>query len=505
MLSKSKYCRFVECPRKLWLTVNRPELALEDSSALGRMSKGNDIGDMAMGYFGDFTEVTVTREDGSPDLSAMISKTNELIAQGCEIICEASFSYKGDYCAVDILRREGDGYAIYEVKSSTKEKEIYLVDVAYQRYILEHCGINVTGCYLMVIDNSYVFDGRLDLRGLFKVIDVSEDILPFYANVEGDLAAAHSLLDDPVEPIYGVGKHCLGDNCCFSQHCLAHLPRPSVFDLHGITASRKLELYEQGIVRLEDVATVIDREARTKKRGVINLRKALMQIDHELNDRGTYFDIKGIKKFLDTLFFPLYFLDFEAMQLAVPKFIGTRPYEEIPFQYSLHRIEEEGGEITHTEFLAEPNTDPRRAIAQRLCEDIPTNACVIVYSKGFENSRLRYLADMFPDLSEHLLAIVENVRDIRRPFDARLCYNRAMHGLTSVKIVLPALFPDDPSLDYHGLDGIHNGTDAMSAYPTMLDLPPEEQTALREALLRYCELDTLATVKLWQVLRGAVE
>ena len=175
MLSKSKYCSFVQCPKNLWLGVNKPELAVKDPSAESRMEEGNVIGDLAMQLFGDFVEVTAYKEDGKLDLSRMIGRTKALIMHEQPVICEASFSYNGDYCAVDILKREGDGYAIYEVKSSTGSKDVYITDISYQKYILEHSSVNVVGTYLVCINSDYVFDGELRLGELFEVVDVADE------------------------------------------------------------------------------------------------------------------------------------------------------------------------------------------------------------------------------------------------------------------------------------------------------------------------------------------
>ena len=170
-LSKSKYCALWQCPKMLWLRKYKPELAEVDSHTLSIMETGNAVGDLAMGLFGDFTEVTVYT-DGEIDLPAMMRRTQEEIAKDTPVICEASFEWNGLYCAVDILRREDDGWAIYEVKSSTSDdKAVYIADVAYQKFVLEHCGVKVTGTYLVVLNRDYIFDGTLDLQ-LFKVTDV---------------------------------------------------------------------------------------------------------------------------------------------------------------------------------------------------------------------------------------------------------------------------------------------------------------------------------------------
>lgn len=163
------------------------------------------------------------------------------------------------------------------------------------------------------------------------------------------------------------------------------------------------------------------------------------------------------------------------MQPVIPKYIGPKPYAQIPFQYSLHYIETEGGELKHREFLAESGTDPRRKLAEQLCADIPMNVCVTAYNKAFECTRLKELAEAFPNLAEHLLNIRDNIVDLLVPFQSGYYYNRAMGGSFSIKSVLPAIFPDDPELDYHNLEGVHNGGEAMTIFPKIQFMTPEEK------------------------------
>lgn len=491
MLSKSKYCAFVQCPKNLWLKTYKPELAAPNSSLDARMESGNEIGDLAMQLFGDFVEVTVKKPDGRMDLSEMISRTNDLILQGQPVICEASFSYNGNYCAVDILKRENNGYAIYEVKSSTHASHIYAVDIAYQKYVLENCGINVTGTYLVCINSNYVFDGTLKLDSFFKIIDMSSEVEDEYQYVESNVNAANDIMDDPIEPLYGLSESCNTPYpCAFWEHCASHLPTPSVFDLYRFGFKNEIEYYKKGIVSYDDLEHDV----------VMRNRIRSLQIKHELYDLGTYTDKKGIKKFLDTLTFPLYFLDFETIQPIIPEFVGTRPYAQIPFQYSLHYLESPKGELKHKEFLAVSGEDPRRAIAEQLCADIPKNVCVLAYNKGFECGRIKELAAYFPDLADHLMNIEGNIKDLIDPFRAGYYYNRAMGGSFSIKSVLPAIYPNDPALDYHNLEGVHHGGEAMELFPKIKDMPPEEQAVARHNLLKYCELDTYAMVKVWEEL-----
>lgn len=494
MLSKSKYCYFVQCPKNLWLHTYKPHEADENLTLQERMDTGNEIGDLAMQLFGDFIEVTAYTDNGKIDISAMISKTNQLILEKYPVICEASFSYNGNYCAVDILKREGNGYAIYEVKSSTHANHIYTVDIAYQKYVLENCGINVTGTYLVCINNDYLFDGSLRLDEFFKIIDLSTEVAKEYPQVEGNILAANDIINDPIEPIYNLSTGCHSPyDCAFWKYCTAHLPSPSVFDVYGIGFSfaKKLDYYNKGIYSFE---------ALSADKAIMKNHIRSLQITHEIKSLDAYIDKEGIREFLKELTFPLYFLDFETMQLVIPQFVGTSPYEQIPFQYSLHYLETPNGELKHTEFLGISGEDPRRAIAEQLCRDIPKDVCVLAYNKSFECSRIHKLAEEIPDLAEHLLNIEKNIKDLIIPFRTGNYYTRAMAGSFSIKSVLPALYPDDPSLDYHNLEGVHNGSEAMELFPRIKYLPPEEQDTARANLLKYCELDTYAMVKVWEAL-----
>ena len=215
-----------------------------------------------------------------------------------------------------------------------------------------------------------------------------------------------------------------------------------------------------------------------------------------------HIDREAIRKFTQQLSYPLYFLDFETMQVVIPQYPGTKPYQQITFQYSLHYFEYEGGPLLHKEFLGVSGEDPRRALAKQLCEDIPMNVCVTAYNKAFECTRLKELAESFPDLANHLLNIRDHIVDLWNPFKAGHYYVPEMGGSTSIKYVLPALWPNEPSLNYHNLDELcQNGGDAMTIFPQIKDMELSEQEAARKALLEYCCLDTYAMVKVWERLK----
>lgn len=495
-LSKSKYCALWQCPKMLWLKKYKPEEERPDGSAISAMETGAAVGALARKLFGSYVDVTAY--DGEQiDLPAMLRRTQEELAKETPVICEASFAENGLYCAVDILCKVEDGWAIYEVKSGTSDdKAIYIADVAYQKYVLEQCGLHVSGTYLVVLNRDYVFDGTLELQQLFKITDVGFAVAFEQDNVAINARAAAELLKSSAEPKIDLSVHCQKPyKCAFWNYCTRHVPSPSVFDLYRLNFKKKLMYYYQGMSSFPALLGCPD----------ITNEKQLRQIEYALEDKGTYVDKPAIRDFLRQLRYPLYFLDFETMQPAIPQYVGTRPYAQIPFQYSLHYIEQEGGVLKHKEFLARSGTDPRRALAEQLCEDIPMNVCTTAYNKAFECTRLAELAEQFPDLAAHLLNIRDNIVDLLVPFQSGHYYNRAMGGSFSIKSVLPAIFPDDPSLDYHNLEGVHNGSEAMSIFPKIKDMPPEEQEKARHDLLKYCELDTYAMVKVWQALCHAAE
>ena len=506
-LSKSRYTLYCQCPKALWLRIYKPDVAIIDASTEARFEKGNEVGDLAMGLFGSYVDVTTQMEDGSLDPRAMVEKTKQEMEKGTDIICEASFTCKGHYCAVDILRKSKNGWAIYEVKSTSfpeyegnqTKLEKYVPDIAYQKWVLMQCGIHVTDTFLVCLNSDYVRQGDLDLQQLFVTIDLRELVENELLKVPTRVSHAMKMLEDKNEPDIDLSEHCMKPyGCAFFEYCKHQhgVPNdePTVFDLYRMNFSKKMEHYHAGCILFSDV------------RNVKLSDKQQMQVECTLN-QTEHLNKKGIRKFLEKLTYPLYFLDFETMQDAIPQFDGTKPYQQITFQYSLHIKKSETAEYIHREFLAPSDgNDPRRPLAEQLCRDIPKDVCTLAYNKEFECGRIRELATLYPDLSDHLLNIRDHIVDLIVPFRAGDYYVPAMGGSFSIKSVLPALFPDEPSLDYHNLDErCQNGGHAMTIFPRIQFMEPDEAAASREALLRYCELDTWAMVKVWERLEQQVK
>ncbi|WP_245534719.1 DUF2779 domain-containing protein [Treponema primitia] len=456
----------------------------------GILNTGNEIGDLAMGYFGTFSEVPY-----NADKFLMIDDTKKLLEQKTKVITEASFSYEGNFCSVDILHLVKDSFEIIEVKSSTGINPIYYDDMAFQYYVLSGCGLKVKKISLMHINNQYIRQGKLDLKKLFTVEDCTNEVLAKQKDIGNQIAALKKTAEQKEEPDIDIGPHCSDPyECGYSGYCWKHIPEQSIFSIARLAGKTKFDYYNQGIISFDDVL----------KNNISLSEKQQRQVESEARSLDPTINKKEIKSFLKTLTFPLYFLDFETFMPALPPFDGCWPYMQIPFQYSLHILKSPDTEAEHHEFLAKEGTDPRRPLAEALCKDIPRKVCTLAYNSGFEKRVIKDLADLFPDLSNHLLDIQSHIKDLMTPFQSHAYYRREFQGSYSIKTVLPGLFPDDPELDYHNLELIQNGGEAMTAFPGLEKKRPEEITEIRQSLLAYCRLDTLAMVKIWGYLKELV-
>jgi len=487
-LSKTKYCNGIQCKKMLWLDKYKKE-EKEEINNESILENGKIVHEVARNLFEEHILI-----EYNEDLDVMISKTNELLKNKNIVIAEATLKYNDNYCSIDILKKSDNEYEIYEVKSSTKEKYIYIKDVSYQLYVLNNIGLNVKKCYLVYLNNEYVKEGDLDLNKLFVKKDITKEVYDLQEEVQENIYRINEYMKQTSVPEDDIDKKCFNPYPCpFFKYCTKSLPENNIFNIAGMYTSEKINYYKQGIYEYESLL----------KENIKDIYK--QQIIHELENKEDYIDIKSIERFLNTLHYPLYFLDFETYQMPIPKYDGVKPYMQIPFQYSLHYIEKEDGTLLHKEFLAEPGIDPRRKLAENLVNDIPEDVCVIAYNMSFEKTVIKHLANMYPDLSSHLMNIHDNIKDLMIPFKNRFYYSKDMHGSYSIKYVLPALFPDDESLNYHNLDLIHNGSDAMSYFATLEEKTKEEQQYIRERLLKYCELDTYAMVKIYEKLIDIVK
>ena len=484
-LSKSSYCKGVQCEKILWLNKHKPECSLTDSNE-STFKTGKDVGEAAKGLFGDYEDVPYDE-----NLSVRIEKTKKLLLNKPNIITEASFTYDNNFCSVDILKNDLDGVEIYEVKSSTKIKDVYIDDASYQYFVLSNLGLNVKKVCIVYINNEYIRGKELDIEQLFNVEDITDIAIEKQSEIRNKIDFINDFMnehDKDNEPDSKIGKFCFEPySCSFWNYCTKDLPTPNVFDIRGMQKRTKFKKYSEGKISFNDLENE-------------NINpKYLEQIDFELNDREAKINKEAIKDILDSLKYPLYFIDYESCQYAIPEYEKTKPYQQIPFQYSLHIIKEENAPLEHKEFLADVNDDnPIRTFAESMIKDMPENGSVIVYNKTFEASRNKEIGEMYPDLKSEMERINENIVDLMVPFKNRDYYTKEMKGSYSIKYVLPALYPDHPELDYTELSLIHKGDEASNAFLSLKDKSLEEQKEIRKALLEYCKLDTYAMVKIWE-------
>ena len=474
----------------LWLYKYKPEEQEEiDNQAV--FDNGNAVHEVARKLFGDDINIAFNE-----DLNCMIKDTEKALENENAIITEASFVYENNFCSVDILKKEKNNYEIYEVKSSTHLKDIYINDASYQYYVLTSLGLNVTKCYVVILNKDYVLKGNLDLNELFIKNDITNDAIVKLDEVKKNIFDINEYMKQTDEPDDDIGKQCFDPyDCPFFKYCTRSLVSPNVFDIGWNTRfDKKLEMYYKGKISYSDILSS----------GGLN-PKADTQMNYELYNLEPKINKDNIEALLNTFAYPLYFLDFESYQVPIPTIEGTKPYQQICFQYSLHYYLEENGELFHKEYLSHDYENPMYGLCKQLCEDIPMDSCVLVYNQSFEISRLKEMANLFPEFREHLLNIVSNIKDLLPPFKNQDYYVKEMGGSASIKSVLPALFPDDKSLDYHNLEQVHKGDEASSAYLLLPTLVGEEQKVLRDNMLKYCALDTYAMVKIYEKLLEVIK
>ena len=487
-LSKSRYTLGVTCPKYLWLSCYKKEEA-KDLGNDAVFANGNKVGDLARGLFGDYVLI-----EYNENYSKMISDTEKELANKPNIICEASFSYDGNFCSVDILKNDTSGVEIYEVKSSTGLKNIYLEDVSYQTWVLNKLGIKVKKSYIIHVNSNYVRGKDFDINEFFVINDVTDKIN--LSIVENNVLELKKVINNSSEPKIDLSNSCKDPyECPFFNYCTKDLVKPNIFDIGWrMSFNKKLECFHNGIISFRDALSKT------------NLNdKAKVQVESYLNNLGPLINEEKISDFLNTLAYPIYFLDFESFQEAVPTIIGTRPYQQICFQYSLHYLDSNNN-LSHQEYLSNDyDTDPMYGLCKSLCEAIPKNSCILVYNDMFEKGRLREMARLYPEFREGLMNIHDHIIDLLPIFRNQYYYVKEMGDGASIKQVLPALFPNDPSLDYHNLDDVHKGDEASAAYLSLKDLKKSEQERLRYNMLKYCELDTYAMVKIYEKLEEVVK
>ena len=485
ILSKSTFMKGCQCPKALWLYKHQPELRTEVSDQQQAIfDQGTNVGKLAEQLFPNGVDA---RPEKTFSYQQSVIDTQHFIVQGHKVIYEAAFQYDQVLSALDILVCNRGKWKAYEVKSSTSVSDAILQDAALQYYVITQSGLQLVDFSIVYINNEYVREGDLDVQELFVIESVLEQILELQPLIAAKIPELKRIAKQIEVPKRDIGPHCSDPyGCDFMDHCWQHIPEDSVFDLRGHGGgSKAFELYEQGILLLSDIPE--DFRLNTSQ-----------QIQVTAHKRGEpVINRVALEEFLDQLEYPLYFMDFETFQSAIPEYEGIRPYQQIPFQYSVHRLDAPEGELVHFEWLGESGTDPRKDFTENLLSVMGKVGTVLTYNSSFEKGRLSELAIQFPRKAKAIEALQDRIIDLMSPFRSKHYYLPVMKGSYSIKQVLPALVPE---LSYDDLE-IGNGGIASSAF---FQLQFEKNEAVvaktREALLRYCELDTLAMVKILEKL-----
>ncbi len=485
ILSKSSFIKGNQCHKALYYSKHRRDLRDELSAAQEAIfAQGTSVGELACELFPGGVDCT---PESYFDFQAAVIRTQEEIEKGTKVIYEAAFQFNGVLAALDILVKHEDGWRAYEVKSSTSVSETYELDATIQYYAITNSGIDLKDISIVHINNQYVKNGPIDVHELFNIVSVKERVLELFPGIPNQVIALKHVLKLPEAPEREIGPHCSNPYPCdFAGHCWKDFPTYSVFNIANLRANKKFDLLEMNVVNFEDIPDDFPLND-----------KQWMQVQSELNNE-TFIDEKQIRNFVSNLNYPLYHLDFETFQAAVPIYDGSRPYQQLVFQYSLH-IEHKDGRLEHKEYIAETNgEDTRLKFIEQLINDCTGTGDVIVYNVGFERGKMNDLIQFSQQHALPLQKIIDRLKDIMIPFQKRWYYKPEMQGSYSIKKVLPALVP---SLSYKDLN-IQEGGTASSTFSQMAqgifngDL---EQT--RQDLLEYCKLDTLAMVKILEKLK----
>lgn len=483
-LSKSQYIRGLQCHKSLWLYRHRKDLIPKTSASLQLIfDQGHRIGELA---WKRFPGGRLIKEDHL-HIPEALKSTRAAEDAGAPIIYEAAAIHDRVLVRPDILIRKGDGWDMVEVKGSTEVKDVYLEDVAIQKYVLDGAGFPVRRCFVMHVNNRYVRRGAIDPDRFFTLVDVTEEAAALQKEIPGRVAELHKVLDRQSAPDIPIGPHCSDPYPCeFMGHCWKHVPDYSVFDLVRIRHQKAAVLADRGILRVHDVPEDFPLS-----------RSQALQVAVEKSGRP-YINRPGIAKFLREPRYPLHFLDFETIFPAIPPYDGLKPYQQTPFQASIHVQGEKGGKTEHLEYLGDAKADPRRGLVAFLTESIGSEGSVVAYNAPFEGARLGELAEAYPRQAGRLLSIKNRLWDMAGPFRAGLYVHPKFQGSWSIKSVLPALVP---AMTYEGMT-IGNGEEASIAYLNLMEGKLSRADAKRMilALKEYCGQDTLAMVNLLAVL-----
>ncbi len=469
LITKSKYLIGLQCPKYLWIAVhNKNKIPEPDKQAQHTFDEGTKVGELATKLF------PLGINLANLDFQNNINQTKQSLKQRKPIF-EAGFLQANLFSRADILNPINENeWEIIEVKSGTKVKDINIDDVAFQKHVYEKCGLKITKCSLMHINNEYIRKSEINPNELFIIEDITQKVNENINLVPQKIKEMQEILEQDC-PEITIHNNCNKPYDCPLTECWDFLPEHNVFSLYRI-GKKSFELLENNIQEIAD----IPEDYKLNDKQNIQLKCAKTGKPNVNKD--------GIKHFLNTLNYPLYYLDFETFNTAVPLFDGTKPYQQVPFQFSLHVVQKDGKTVHH-EFLYDGSSDPRPEFLKKLMEVLGSKGSIVVYNQSFEIARLKELALAFPEYEKWVLAVVDRVVDLIIPFRNFSYYNPKQKGSASLKYVLPAL----TGKSYEGME-IADGGDASLSFFEIAYENGENKEKVRENLLKYCCLDTEAMV-----------
>jgi hypothetical protein len=479
MLSKSRFLAGLQCHLRLWYQCFERELIPEvPPSRQAIFDAGHEAGELATQLFPGGILID---EPYYLHKQAVQSTLQAMQDPDVKSIYEAAFAHDGVRIRVDVLERLDDGsWNLVEVKSSTSVKEVYYPDVAVQYYVLEGCGLKINRAGILHINNQYVYDGQnLDLESLFSFEDLTDATMSMQPEIPGQLKELKGMLAVDSAPEIQPSRHCHKPyDCEFWDHCTKDMPEFWVYDISGIGQEKLDELAEMGIQAIRDIPETLPlSQIQNRIRASVTNRQEFIsdQLEAELNDVA----------------YPVHFLDFETIGVAIPRYAGTRPYQTIPFQWSDH-ILYENGNLDHREYLCNEDKDPREEFTQTMLDALGTKGSIVIYTT-YETGILNSLIEHFPQYADELQSVIDRFVDLYAIIK-RHYYHPKFYGSFSLKYVLPALVPE---MSYENLS-IQDGMQASLDYLRMIDSETshDEKARIRAELLTYCGQDTLAMVKI---------
>ena len=493
-LTKSRYVDGIRCPKKLWLDVH-PGSSHPSPDPYSVMDVGRRVGELAQELFPGGERVAGEAWEHEKALE----DTRTRMLAGASALFEAAFEFQGIRIRVDVLERLGNGWGLREVKSTTSvdEQKFHFDDVAVQLYVLLGTGLDVTSVELIHVNNQYVHaGGEIDCSSMLVRKDLTEEAQHRQTGVRQRLPELFSVVQADAEPEVRASKNrCMKPyRCGYVDSCMKDHPDDWVGLLHRISAKRVDEWFEEGVESISQLTS--DHKLSESQERIVEVLKT-----------GKPWISEGLGSALVQLGPPAYFLDFETTLPGIPVFADSRPFETIPFQWSLHRVAADWT-LSHEEYLADASRgDPRREFAESLIEAVADEALpVVVYSQQYESKVLRALGERFPDLEPALATIVNKMVDLLAVVQEHVFHPGFIGmgsldaGTYSIKNVLPALVP---GLSYASLPGVANGMEASRVFNAIAAgaYAGVDAERYRVELREYCKLDTRAMVEVTRSLQ----